>query len=372
MVVLEIIDNSQWGGAERYSRLLAKQFISKGHTVYHMYPPGPYSVMFSKQSDLGIHCIEFDLRKNILKTIFFIRHLILEKGITFVHSNQAVADFAVSMALVGVRNVYFSTSVHCMIKFYLRFGIAKLRQYIMYYVAYHKADAVIAVSTETKDVTQSYYFLNHEKVHVIHNSLDYSDLFVENESVEAVRLIINPENKWKIIISTGRLDNRKGQEWIIRALGEYLKDLPIRIVLLGEGENRSLYEKLAKQYGVEDRVYMPGIIRDVNPWYAASDYYVHSAQFEGLSCSLLEAMFFRLPIVATDIPSNSEVILDTINGLTYPYADSKTLADKIRFLYENPHLANKYGENAREKIDEGFEISIMSKKILNLMGKQIS
>ena len=109
-----------------------------------------------------------------------------------------------------------------------------------------------------------------------------------------------------LCLFTGEFSRRKDQLFLIGLLPA----LPahIKLCLLGQGAAFIDCRRTAEEYGVSDRVFMPGQIADIAPYYAAADLYLSAAHSEGLPFNILEAMAAGLPIVATDVKGHCDLL----------------------------------------------------------------
>ncbi len=136
-----------------------------------------------------------------------------------------------------------------------------------------------------------------------------------------------------VILSTGRLAEQKGYEYLIRAAALLRDDQPApQIVLAGGGPLRAKLEALVSSLDLEERVTLIGHRSDVGDLLAASDLVVLPSLWEGLSISLLEAMAAGKPVVTTAIGSNREVTNDGEAAVLVPPKDAASLAAAIRSL----------------------------------------
>jgi len=136
-----------------------------------------------------------------------------------------------------------------------------------------------------------------------------------------------------MILSTGRLAEQKGLEYLIRAAALLRHDLPgVRILLAGDGPLRGKLTKLVSSLELDGTVVLLGRRSDVGDLLAASDLVVFPSLWEGLSISLLEAMAAGRPIVTTSIASNREVTNDGEAAVLVPPKDVASLAEAIRSL----------------------------------------
>lgn len=129
------------------------------------------------------------------------------------------------------------------------------------------------------------------------------------------------------ILTVGSLKAEKNQALLIRAFATLAKDTSACLMLLGEGELRSLLEELAEHLGVADRVVFPGFAADPWPYYASADLFVLSSNYEGYGNVLVEAMLAGVPVVSTDcIAGPSEILDDGRYGRLVPIGDAEALA----------------------------------------------
>jgi len=136
-----------------------------------------------------------------------------------------------------------------------------------------------------------------------------------------------------MVLSTGRLAEQKGLEYLIRAAALLRDDLPAaRIVLAGDGPLRQKLSRLVSDLRLESTVSVLGYRPDVGDLLAASDLVVLPSLWEGLSISLLEAMAAGKPVVTTSIGSNREVTNDGETAVLVPPKDPASLAAAVRSL----------------------------------------
>jgi len=158
-----------------------------------------------------------------------------------------------------------------------------------------------------------------------------------------------------VILFVGRLIYYKGIEYLIDAMADIEADL----LVVGEGDRRDALEERARDRGVEDKVSFLGYVSDdeLHYCYDRADLFVlpSIATSEGFGIVQLEAMAYRTPVVNTDIASGVPwVSQDGETGRTVPPEDSAALAEAIDDLLADPALRERYGENARKRVEERF------------------
>jgi glycosyltransferase involved in cell wall biosynthesis len=117
------------------------------------------------------------------------------------------------------------------------------------------------------------------------------------------------------------------------------KDLAARLIILGEGDERSALEALVGQLGLGQDVEMPGFVQNPYPFMTHASLFVLSSRWEGLPTVLVEAMSLGTPVVATDCPGGTrEILRDERFGRLAPVESPADLADAIRRSMKERHF----------------------------------
>ena len=173
-----------------------------------------------------------------------------------------------------------------------------------------------------------------------------------------------PERKI-ILMSVGELTKRKNHMAVIEALA-CLKEYDILYVVCGDGPMKARLRARAEELGVRERVKLLGFRKDIAELHKMADIFVFPSLQEGLPVALMEAMASGLPIVASRIRGNEDLIQNNRGGYLVKAQDSKQLAEAISKMIKNPEQRDKmekrnleiikhYGQNAvLQKMKEFF------------------
>ena len=163
-----------------------------------------------------------------------------------------------------------------------------------------------------------------------------------------------------LILTMARLAADKGLEYLIESAALLTRTpLRFRVVIAGEGPERSHLERLARNLNVADRVSFLGFRKDVGDLLAAGDLIVLPSLREGLSMALLEAMAAGKPIIAASIGSHLEVTSHAEVARLVPPADAQALCQAILQVAGDPALIIRLGMNARALVQSRYTVERM-------------
>lgn len=152
------------------------------------------------------------------------------------------------------------------------------------------------------------------------------------------------------MIYPAEFSKRKNQAMLIRGMA-LLPD-QVQLVLPGEGEGLGACKALAKKLGLENRVVFPGFVADIGSLLAQAELAVSSSRSEGLPFNLMEAMFCGLPVVASNVKGNADLVEEGKTGLLFPYDDERAFAEAVRKLLDDRELLRRMGENGRRRAEK--------------------
>jgi glycosyltransferase involved in cell wall biosynthesis len=156
----------------------------------------------------------------------------------------------------------------------------------------------------------------------------------------------------------GRLDEIKGQIYLLRAVAQ-LKNMNLIVQFIGDGPQREVLEKETKKLSISSFVVFLGFRHDINQILLNSDLVVSPSLSEGLPLVPIEALSCAVPIVATDIEGNNEVIINNKTGLLVPPGDAKALADAIIWANRNMSQMIKYAQTGYSYVKNVYPIENM-------------
>lgn len=155
----------------------------------------------------------------------------------------------------------------------------------------------------------------------------------------------------------GRLAVVKNIDTLLRAIKIIRRSCAnIRLLIVGDGSERAYLESYSKEIGVDDCVSFLGYRDDVKMILQSVDIFILPSHYEGISIALLEAMACGLPVIASNVGGNLEIVIHNETGFLFPSRDINALTKCVVQLYSNPELINKMGKNAQNRVEKSFDI----------------
>ena len=209
-------------------------------------------------------------------------------------------------------------------------------------------DQFVCVSRDAAEIAVSEHGIPPERLNTIWNGIDLTR-FQERSFQPA-----GP------IVTVARLDPAKDIGNLLRATAIAAEhDSQLQVEIAGDGPSRECLWKLSHELGISDRVRFLGAIDDVPSLLTRASMFVLPSRTEGIALALLEAQAQGLPVVATRVGGNVEVIDDGRNGLLVPPSDPQQLARAILRMRTDSELAKTLGRAGRLCVEQKFDVTAM-------------
>jgi phosphatidylinositol alpha-1,6-mannosyltransferase len=219
------------------------------------------------------------------------------------------------------------------------------------------AERIIANSQNSKQILTEKWGMPDHKVTVMTPGVDIEKFYPDASSLRPSHWV-----EKKIILTVGRLQKRKGQDMMIRALPELVKMFPdIHYCIVGGGEERSNLESLAAELKVSEYVEFSGEIddREMVTFYRHCDLFALPNRRignddEGFGMVLLEAQASGRPVLAGNSGGTSETLIEGQTGIICDCTCPEAIVAKLQELFSKPALMASMGENGRVRTQENF------------------
>lgn len=214
--------------------------------------------------------------------------------------------------------------------------------------ASHLVNKIIAVSDDAARLCVESDGVRRQKVLRIWNGIDIDDFQFSGPTTSP------------IAISVARLSAEKDFPTLLRAISIAIQAVPdLKLKLVGDGPERGKLEQLAQELKLSEHVEFLGDRHDVPKLLTQAGFFVSSSLTEGISLTLLEAMAVGLPVIATRVGGNSEIVDDPRTGRLIPSSDPASLAGAIVAMCQQPETWQALGQAGRARVEEHFEVRRM-------------
>jgi glycosyltransferase involved in cell wall biosynthesis len=376
------------GGPATYAKTIANALLKQGFEVEVVaygqknskVPPAPRLRRAGKTENLRITIISRLWPKGLRHFIFFIAVLFKARKFDTIFSLNAVSvglpslfsakiwkkkfivkivgDYAWEIASGSYKTILSIDDFQGAKKF----GNISMLNKVQRYVA-RRADLLIVPSKYLFSLIKG-WGISDQKIKTVYNGVD----FVQSKMTkEDARNKISIHGN--IILSVGRLVPWKGFRMLIKIMPKLLDiNQFTRLIIIGSGPEKSNLEKMIKNMGLVNKVYLLGSkSRDeLADYLAASDIFVLASGYEGFSHQILEAMAVGVPVVTTAIGGNREIIIQGENGFMVRYNDEFNLYEAIKTLSKDESLRDNFISEGKKTVNT-FSVDRMIEETIELL-----
>ena len=174
-----------------------------------------------------------------------------------------------------------------------------------------------------------------------------------------------------LVGTVGRLQTVKDQMTLVQAFLQLRQLEPerakhVRVVLVGDGPVRADIQGIIDDEGIQSYVWLAGERQDIPELMRSLDLFVLPSEAEGISNTILEAMSSGLPVVATDVGGNSELVVNGKNGFLVPPKNPVAMAEAILKYVKNTGLLDQHGHEGRSIVEKSFSMDVMVEQYLTV------
>jgi len=238
---------------------------------------------------------------------------------------------------------------------------------ILLKTAFSMTSSTTAVAEAAANLLTQLIGIPTNRVKVIPNAVD-TDFFSpcpSNEQKNSLRISLNLPIQGLLIGCVAALRPVKNHDGLLKAFAKAMSEKSdlsskdVYLVLVGEGLLESKLKRLSHALGIEGQVIFLGRRNDIHKVLQAFDVFVLNSKTEGMSYAIIEAMAAGLPIIATDVGANSELITYDTEGYPFPQGDTEALVNYISQMANDRSRLIEMGKNARKKIIKSYSLKKM-------------
>lgn len=227
-------------------------------------------------------------------------------------------------------------------------------------------DRIICVSEAVKQIVVERERVDEGRVVVIRNGVE--TLPDAREETAEIRRELGLREDHLVVGMVANFNRSvKGVSRFLDAVPEIVRAVPsARFLLLGRGKDEGTLRDQARNMGIEPYVLFAGYRKDIHRCYAIMDVSALTSFSEGLSITILESMRCGVPVVATRVGGNPEVVVDGVTGYLVPSGDVSAFASQTVKLLLDRELRIRMGEEARRQVEQHFLLPDVARRYLEL------
>ena len=346
MKVIHLISGGDSGGAKTHVLSLLQNLSKTIDVTMVCFMEGPFA---QEARDLGIRTEVYPSR-NVLGTLRRLKAKVLEEGFDIIHSHGARGNMMAAM-LRRSTGLPVVTTVHSDYRLdYLGRPFSRISYGSINTLALRLLDYRIGVSDAMVDLLISRKF-DPDKLFTIYNGLDFTlpppamdrDAYFRSVGLQA-------DEDSVVAGIAARLNPVKDVATLIRGFAKAHAQCPrLRLLIAGDGEERSMLEQLARDLGVAPYVCFAGWIQDTNTFYQSIDINTLTSLSETFPYALTEGARALLPTISSRVGGVPYLIDHGVNGLLFEPGDADTLSRHLVALAEDPVQRRHLGERLHQK-----------------------
>ncbi|MFH1704828.1 MAG: glycosyltransferase family 4 protein [Patescibacteria group bacterium] len=371
--ILFLITTADWGGAQHFILLAAKEAKKRGYEI---------RLAAGETGELEARCREAGLNFRRLKTVkrsispfadlaalYEIRLLIRDFKPDVVHLNSSKMSVVGSMAaqLEKVPLTIYRIGGWAFLE---KLGWLKRLIYLKSEQwSASKKDIIVTVHPADEALAKKLHITPRQKIVTIPNGIDLISFDVAALSKSAARQALGLDENKIVIGTTANFYPAKNLPWYLQSLSPLLQaNANLENVIIGDGPERARIVDVIKQFGLEKSVRLIGRRDNAGALLKAFDIFCLPSSKEGMPWALLEAMAAGLPCIATDVGA-CRWMLEPNAGLIIPPNNAGALLESLKVLIANPEERLRLGQAARLAIQTRFRLEDTINKTFELFEK---
>ena len=345
-----------WGGGEKWHYEMANYAAILNYNVFFFTKKG--GVLDTKIQNTEIHK-EYITNKNLsylkLKKVKQVAKKLKEfkVDIIILNASQDLKLGGLAANKAGVKNIIYRRGSAIPIK----------NTFINRYFFSNIVTNIIANSEATKNtINQNKNLFPKDKIQVIPNGIATKN-FLDDDT----KIYIKDKESF-VLGNLGRLVKQKNQFFLLEVAKELKsKNINFKLLIGGEGGLKEALLKKRKEYQLEAEVYFVGFVNHPKIFLKQIDIFLLSSLWEGFGYVIAEAMLCEKPVIAFNVSSNPELIVDNENGFLTKVNDVNAFVNKILLLKKEKNTLKKMGTSGKNKIITEFDESVARHKFISFI-----
>ena len=372
-----ILSEALGGGVRRHLIDLIMNINMDKFDIYFLYGSHRMDSILSKNlrviEDRGVKLIEINRFNNKIgkDDIYASREIYKEikkisPDILHCHSSKAGALGRVIGRLLRVPKIYYTPHAYVFQNPYVSNSKKNIYIYLEKIMSRYFTTKTINVSNGEKNEALKLQIDKAEKFVVIYNGIEKIQRNSTKDILEIKKeLGLNADDF--IVGNIARVDEQKDPISFIEIAKNIIDSHQnIKFVFVGDGDLIENCKEIVCEYSISDKVLFTGFKENIDKILYAFDILLTTSRYEGLPYSLIEASRGGIPIVATNVIGNSEIVLNGENGFLFALKEIELAMKSILTLYNNRELREKFSQCAVEQYEKNYTLEKMVEAYENL------
>jgi glycosyltransferase involved in cell wall biosynthesis len=368
MKILYSCLSKSWGGMEMVTLTGIKQLLKRNHKVELICVDESRLQLEANNLGIIIHPIKVSKVLNPFSVIK-VASVIKSGCYDLIHSHASKDLWLIVPALQILKSktpLVFTKHV----------GSYIIKKDFFHTKIYNRVNLAIAISSVIKNNLTETTALTEDKIKIIFNGVDLEKFNPENADRNKIRNELRIAENEILIGMTGRFSRGKGHEEFLFAANQlrkqfaYLKFVVVGEASHGEDEYANSIKQLAENYDLKNISFV-GFRSDIPDVLAAMDIFVFPSHAESFGIALIEAMAMFKPSVCSDSEGVLDIAVDSETSYLFKVKDGNDLTKKLIQLIRDPEKRNSYGNNARKRVADLFDLEKVTDQIINVYSKLI-
>jgi N-acetyl-alpha-D-glucosaminyl L-malate synthase BshA len=216
----------------------------------------------------------------------------------------------------------------------------------------NQSDAITAVSQNLRDETFTHFKIE-KNIEVIHNFVDVQRF--SRKPIDAFRKVIAPEGE-RILLHASNFRKIKRVEDVVLIFNEVKKEIPSKLLFVGDGPERGTAEELSRKLGICDDIRFVGKQEQMEDILAIADLFLLTSEYESFGLAALEAMASGVPVISTNAGGLPEIMIQGVTGFMGNVGDVDTMSKQAIDILKDDERLQQFKANAFEQA-KAFDIS---------------
>ncbi len=346
LVILHTETLKRWGGQQNRVLSEAIGLGQRGHTMIITCHKG--SILAQRARDAGVKVYEVNMVKQAYAaTVPLLVNIIRREGVDIVSTHSSVDSWAGGIAALLTKRK--------LVRFKHNLNAVKGDLFARF--IYSLPDRFITVNNAAADVLGDAGHIGADKIERVYGSIDaerFDPGRISEDQKTQMRSSLGIPSRALVVGNTSGFTSVKGQRYLVEAAQRlFSRREDVFLLLIGRvGRHEPLLDAIQSRF--KQRIILPGLRTDIPELLSVMDIFVFPSVTEAFGNSMIEAMAMAKPVLASDISSFREFMIDGENGAFFRRGDSNSLYEALMRLIAEPELLQKLGSYARRTVLEKF------------------